>query len=61
MLEFILYNNVLEMILVEFLLLDNFFFIDLSYNKLFMKLKSGMFLKNIESIDLFDNKIDEVL
>lgn len=61
MLEFILYNNVLEMILVEFLLLNNFFFIDLSYNKLFMKLKSGMFLKNIESIDLFDNKIDEVL
>lgn len=61
MLELILYNNVLEMILVEFLLLDNFFFIDLSYNKLFMKLKSGMFLKNIESIDLFDNKIDEVL
>lgn len=49
------------MILVEFLLLDNFFFIDLSYNKLIMKLKSGMFLKNIESIDLFDNKIDEVL
>lgn len=49
------------MILVEFLLLDNFFFIDLSYNKLFMKLKSGMFLKNIESIDLFDNKINEVL
>lgn len=61
MLEFILYNNVLEMILVEFLLLDNFFFIDLSYNKLFMKLKSGMFLKKIESIDLFDNKINEVL
>lgn len=61
MLEFILYNNVLEMILVEFLLLDNFFFIDLSYNKLIMKLKSGMFLKNIESIDLFDNKINEVL
>lgn len=61
MLELILYNNVLEMILVEFLLLKNFFFIDLSYNKLFMKLKSGMFLKNIESIDLFDNKINEVL
>lgn len=61
MFEFKLYNNVLEMILVEFLLLDNFFFIDLSYNKLFMKLKSGMFLKNIESIDLFDNKINEVL
>lgn len=61
MFEFKLYNNVLEMILVEFLLLDNFFFIDLSYNKLFMKLKSGMFLKNIESIDLFDNKIKEVL
>lgn len=61
MLELILYNNVLEMILVEFLLLKNFFFIDLSYNKLFMKLKSGIFLKNIESIDIFDNKIDEVL
>lgn len=61
MFEFKLYNNVLEMILVDFLLLDNFFFIDLSYNKLFMKLKSGMFLKNIESIDLFDNKINEVL
>lgn len=61
MFEFKLYNNVLEMILVEFLLLDNFFFIDLSYNKLFIKLKSGMFLKNIESIDLFDNKINEVL
>lgn len=49
------------MILVEFLLLKNFFFIDLSYNKLFMKLKSGMFFKNIESIDLFGNNIDEVL
>lgn len=61
MFEFKLYNNVLEMILVEFLLLKNFFFIDLSYNKLFMKLKSGIFLKNIESIDIFDNKIDEVL
>lgn len=59
--ELILHNNVLETISVEFLPLDNLLSIDLSYNKLSMKLKSGMFPKNIESIDLSDNKIDEVL
>lgn len=58
--ELILHNNVLETISVEFLPLDNLLSIDLSYNKLTMKLKSGMFPKNIESIDLSDNKIDEV-
>lgn len=58
--ELILHHNVLETISVEYLPLNSLLSIDLSYNMLSMKLKGGMFPKNIERIDLSNNKIGEV-